>query len=617
LRSSLLSRLLLTASICLSLNVQAGTKTGEPEELKDLHYGEVLYQLYQENYFQAIVHLQAARQQGKMQVYEDEPELLMGGLYLAYGMPDTAETLFNRVLERSATPALQSKAWLQLAKSRHHRGEQQSAIQALGRAVESADTAARDESASLMGLLQLLESENAQAAETLSTLSKKTDWSLYGEFNRAIALIRSGDQAAGMSLLDEIGSREEETDELRSIRDHANLVLGYLRLESQQPEEALKALQRVRLNGPASSQALLGAGWASLQLNQPDQALVPWEMLAKRDTSEPAVLEVQLAIPYALAQLEAEQQSLQGYRDAIARYNTTLQSLDQVIAQIRQSRFPNGLLESSPDDETSPEILALRAQLPVLLSQNEFIERLQDYRDLRQLERNLIEWREKIGSYSGMLEVQLAAYAEQSPKVDAHLQGGTLSALEQEREALQAQYDQAVSPEEPAFILTTDDEKVWLARLDRVDALIEQYGAGGRLAAQQEISRLMRGILTWRSVTEHPQRVWTLKKEMAGLDQTLDETRRLEADLAQTRSETKGRFEGYSRRIGVLEKEIPSLIERVSNLRLQEQALLQQMAVNTLEERKSLLNDYLIQARFGVASLLDSSRGHTTEGPAQ
>ena len=34
---------------------------------------------------------------GLMKAYEDEPELLLGGLYLAYGMPDTAETRNNFV----------------------------------------------------------------------------------------------------------------------------------------------------------------------------------------------------------------------------------------------------------------------------------------------------------------------------------------------------------------------------------------------------------------------------------------------------------------------------------------------------------------------------------------
>jgi hypothetical protein len=614
LRSSPLSRLLLTASLCFTLPAYAETKAGEPQELKDLHYGEVLYQLYQDNYFQAIVHLLAARKQGLMQAYEDEPELLLGGLYLAYGMPDTAESLFDRVLEHSATPNLQSRAWLQMAKARHRRNDPSAALAALGKVGTSLAPAQEDERISLTGLLQLLQTEDADAAKTLEELSKKSEWSQYGEFNRAIALIRGGDQAAGMEVLEEIGERDAESYEMRSIRDRANLVLGYLLLEAEKPEEALEALQRVRLKGPSSSQALLGAGWAYLKMNQPSLALAPWKLLAARNTNEPAVLEVQLAIPYALAQLQAEQQSLQGFQDAIARYNGSIQTLDGVIYQIQQSSFPNNLLDQPVAEKESPELLALKAQLPVLLSKNEFIERLQDYRDLRQLERNLHQWQEKITAYRSMLAVQLEAYAEQAPKVDAHLKSDRIETMEQERDRLQRLYEHAASPEEPPFILITGDERAWLRRLERADALIERHDAGERLKAQREVVRLMRGILIWRSVTEHPQRIWTLKQLMTELDQTLEKTRKLEADLARARVETKGRFESYAQRIKALESGIPALLERVRRARSLEGERLQLMAVATLEQRKTLLHDYLIQARFGVASLLDSSGAQPAEG---
>ena len=606
-RSSPFRRLLLTASLCLSLTAQAETKPGEPQALRDLHYGEVLFQLYQENHFQAIVHLLAARKQDLMTAYEGEPELLLGGLYLAYGMPDTAEALFEQVLAQSASEELQGRAWLQLAKARHRRNEPLAAQQALSKAAVNVAPQSQDETTNLLGLLQILSQDNAEAVQTLERFSDRNDWSSYGQYNRAIALIRSGQRELGMKQLDEIGSDEAESHETRSIRDRANLLLGYLAMEADQPEQALEAFQRVRLSSPASSQALLGAGWAALKLNQPRQALVPWQTLAKRNTNEPAVLEVQLAIPYALAQLEAEQQSLQGYQDAIERYNTSIQDLDGVIAQIQQSDFPQLLLQTPDNSPPAPELLALKAQLPILLSRNEFIERLQDYRDLRQLERNLLQWQEKITTYRDMLSAQLSAYAERSPKVDAYLTGNALPELEKERDALQAQYQRAASPEEPPFILTTADEKSWLARLDRIDALLEKYPGHRNLQAQQEVSRLMRGILIWRSVSEHPQRLWTLEKHMAELEQTLEKTRKIEADLARAREETKGRFQTYARRIETLESEIPSLIDKVGRLRRQERGHLQQMAVETLEQRKTLMHNYLIQARFGVASLLDSS----------
>jgi hypothetical protein len=616
LRSSLLQRILLTASLTLPVTAQAAVKVGEPGELRDLHYGEVLFQLYQENYFEAIVHLLSARKQGLMKAYEDEPELLLGGLYLAYGMPDPAEALFQRVLEKSASPALQSRAWLQLAKARHRRDDSQAAENALEKVGSGLKAAENDESINLLGLIQLQQKDNQAALETLNRLSNKSDWSLYGDFNQAIAHLRRGEREKGLALLQKIGDDNAETDEMKALRDRANLLRGYLLLESKQPVAALEALQKVRLHGPSSSQALLGAGWASLQQNKPKQALVPWQMLAERKTNEPAVLEVQLAIPYALAQLQAEQQSLQGYNDAIARFSASIADLDRAMQTIQQSSFPDSLLndEQKPSGEKRADETLLQAQLPILLSKNEFQERLQDYRDLNQLEHNLQQWQEKIVTYQGMLEVRMQAYAKQHAKVDAFLDGNALKQMEAERDELQSLYERAASPEEPPFMLTTGDEKSWLKRLDNIRKLIDQYGADGKLDAQREGARLMEGILIWRTVTEHPARLRTLKKQMTDLDLALDKTRKLMTGLAQARQQTKGRFDTYAQRIDALKKSIPALLREAGTLRTEEAKQLQEMAVAVLEQRKSLLHDYLIQARFGVASLLDSSSATNTGG---
>lgn len=608
-RSSLILRSLLTAALSLPLTARPAAQPGEPQELRDLHYGEVLFQLYQENYFQAIVHLLSARKQGLMQAYEDEPELLLGGLYLAYGMPDTSEEIFQRVLAKSASPELQNRAWLQLAKSRHRRDDNAASKAALGKVGDALDPPRREESLNLLGLLQMLDREDAAAIDTLGKLTPKSEWSRYAGFNLALAQLRRGERERGLSLLREIGDSPVESEEEKAIRDRANLVVGYLMLEAQQPDAALEALRRVRLYGPSSNQALLGAGWASLQKEQPEQALVAWQQLAERTSNEAAVFEVQLAIPYALAKLDAQQQSLQGYRRAIDRFNQAIQELDGAIEHIRHGGFPDSLLREGGDAavNTAPDNGDLRTQLPLLFSKNAFQERLQDYRDLHQLERNLRQWQEKIDSYRNMLAVQIEAYRNISPKVDAFLKGDTVNQLVAERDDLQTLYERAGSPQEPPFILTTEDEKRWLAKLDKINGVLDRYEAGGKLEAQREGARLMRGILIWRTVTEHPARIWTLKKQMAELDRTLEKTRQLVAELSQAREQTRGRFETFTRRIETQERGIPSLLRRVGELRRQEALTLQEMAVAVLEERKTLLHDYLIQARFGVASLLDSS----------
>src|SRR6185503_17109256 len=60
-----------------------------------------------------------------------------------------------------------------------------------------------------------------------------------------------------------------------AIRDKSNLVLGALLFESGNFERAKQTLDRVRLEGPFSNQALLRAGWAEASAKQFDRALVP------------------------------------------------------------------------------------------------------------------------------------------------------------------------------------------------------------------------------------------------------------------------------------------------------------------------------------------------------
>ncbi|MES9970024.1 MAG: tetratricopeptide repeat protein [Candidatus Thiodiazotropha sp.] len=601
----LTSRLLLTLSLAIPLCATADISTGEPEELRDLHYGEALFQLYQQNYFPAIVRILAARKQGLMQAYADEPELLLGGLYLAYGMPNTAETLFNRILQNSKSPQVMNRAWLQLGKSRHRRGNTRAAKSALNQIGETLEADAIDEKHHLSGLIGLLQKNESDALADLNKISQQSEWTLYGRFNQAIAYLRTDQQEMGLALLQEIGSGINENDDIeaKSIRDRANLAMGYLLLELQQPENAQQALQRIRLNSPASSQALLGLGWASLQLGQQEQALAPWQILAGRNASDPAVLEAKLAIPYVLSQLEAEQQSLQGYRDAIATYDASLGQLDQLLSQVRDSGFPDNLLGDGANDSAS----AMRSLLLFVLSENTFQERLQDYQDLAHMESNLEQWREKIGAYQTMLSNQLAAYSQKLPRVDEHLKGENLKQAVAKKEQLKTLYDQVATTEEPPYALANQQERGWIERINRIKRIIKQHNTGGELAAQKEMARLMEGILTWRIATEHPARVWSLKKQMIELEQNIEMAHQKEAELAKARAEAEGRFDGFSTRIKRLEQELPGLHKQVIALRKDEAGLLREMALEKLEKRRSLINNYLVQARFGVANLLDIS----------
>ena len=608
-QTGLIPRLLLTTCLALPLSATAEIRAGEPQALRDLHYGEALFHLYQKEYFPAIIRLLSARKQGLMKAYADEPELLLGGLYLAYGMPDTAENLFNRVLSNAAIPEIQNKAWLQLGKSRYRRGEGQAAIKALGQIGSDQITEAKDEKQHLEGLIALEQSNSDQALESLSGISSESDWSLYGRFNQALALLGNEQSAEALEILKTIGDghTDQDNEEAKSIRDRANLTRGYLLLETQQPQPAQASLQKVRLKGSASNQALLGLGWASLQMGDRVGTLSPWQMLAERNPNDPSVLEAKLAIPYVFALLEAEKQSLEAYQDAISTYDHALDSVEQIIQQIDQGGFPDSLIISKEREAEDGSDSSLHTLLPFLLTGNQFQEGFQDYQDLLALENNLQEWQEKVKAYLTMLQNQQQAYDQQLPKVEAFLKGDKLEVLATEQTQLGKKYEIAASEEEPPFILASGEEKRLIARLQRIDDLIEKSGAPEQFQVQKEIAHLMKGILTWKTVTEHPVRLWNLKKQMNDLTQNIESAKTQQTELAAARQQAETRFGNLSGRIDAVQADIPDLLKQVTALRKAEAERLQKMALAKLEQRKTLVNNYLIQARFGVASLLDIS----------
>ena len=175
--------------------------------------------------------------------------------------------------------------------------------------------------------------------------------SLFARYNLGVALVKSGDVARGSALLDEIGRAPADDEELRSVRDRANLALGVAALQAQRADDAARFLARVRLDSLHANKALLGFGWTAAAQQQPAKALVAWTELATRDASDPAVLEARLALPYAHAELGAHGPSLQGYEQAVSAFDSEHQRLDGSIAAIRAGQLIDGLLALNPAGE--------------------------------------------------------------------------------------------------------------------------------------------------------------------------------------------------------------------------------------------------------------------------
>lgn len=600
------------AAACASAMAAAQAADVPQHMVKDPHYGDTLFHFFQDRYFTSITTLMVSQHFDRVSQHADEAELLRGGMLLSYGLHREAGEIFAQLIDRSATPAVRDRAWFYLAKIRYQRGFLAEAQEAMARIEKNLPPALEDERVLLQANLLLARGDYAAAAEVLKGPAAKAEAGQYARFNLGVALVKGGDAKAGSAMLDELGKAPAVTEEFRSLRDKANVALGFTALQNHEPQVARGYLERVRLNSPHASKALLGFGWAAAELKNPKLALVPWTELATRDPSDSAVLEARIAVPYAYAELGAFGQALDRYNEAIAEFEREERALDETIAAIRAGKLVQGLADSNPGDEMGwfwnirelPDMPHGR-HLAQVMAQHEFQEAFKNWRDLQFLHRNLQRWQDNLGVFTDMLENRRKAFTDRLPQIRAKASESGLPQLQQQADALGKELAE-VEAGADAKAFADERERTLIERLDRVRATLEQLDPKDPEAAQaRERYRLAAGAMTWELAQQYPARLWEAKKGQKTIETQLAEAHRRDAALAQAQKDEPVRFDKFAERIATLNPRIAALLPRVVALSNEQQQQVQDIAVAELSHQKERLAAYAMQARFAVAQLYD------------
>jgi hypothetical protein len=586
----------------------------EAQSVKALHYGDTLFNFFQDKHFSAITGLMTSQHFDRLSPHGDEAEVLRGGLLLSYGVHNEAGQIFATLIEKGAAPSVRDRAWFYLAKIRYQRGFNADAETALARIEGRLPPALLEERGLLQAQLLMARGDYAGAAAVLGPMAANPKRaSPFARFNLGVALVKSGDTARGTALLDEIGRAPADNEEQRSLRDRANLALGVSALQDQRPDDARRLLERVRINSLHANKALLGYGWASSAQKQPALALVSWNELASRDSSDPAVLEARIAVPFAHAEMGSYGQSLRLYEFAVSEYDDESLRLDASIGAIRAGKMIEGLLESNPADEMGwfgnlrklPE-MPHAAHLSQVLAQHEFQEAFKNLRDLRFLEGNLQQWRDTLGVFRDMLENRRQAYAArlQPTRDGATAHAANAAELRQRRDALNADVAKAENDADGAAYADAA-QRALLARIDRLQAALKTQSDNPEIAALGERVRLSTGVLAWELAQAYPARRWSTHKDMTAINQQLEQASVREAALAQAQRDEPARFERFATRIDALARQLDATLPRVTALKSEQQGAAQQIAEAALVNQKQRLAAYTLQAKFEIAQLID------------
>jgi hypothetical protein len=584
-------------------------------QVQDLHYGDVLFHFYQDDYFEALTRLSAAQQQGRLQHHADDAELLRGGLYLSLGQHLEAGRIFAAVLDRPGVPApVRDRARFFLGKVWYQRGYLEQASSTLAAANGGGLTPAMEaERRMLLAQSLMYQRRYDEAIRALEGWEGPRVWSAYARFNLGVALVRSERFEDGVRLLDEVGRLEAADRELDALRDKANLALGYAFLQANRPDSARPVLERVRLQGPLSNKALLGVGWADTARQEYRNALVPWLELHGRNMLDSAVQESYLAVPYAFAKLGANGQAAEYYETAIREFESETARIDESIAAIRRGGLVETIVDSGPKDRRAGWFWQL-ASLPDapesrylyhLLAGNEFQEGLKNYRMLTFMERNLDGWATSVDAYDDMLATRRQRFEQRLPQVAANLEGVDVEDLQRRRTDLESRVAGAEASGDVVALATAREREVW----DRVEQLEALAAAGDpadpQIAGAREKLRLIRGVTYWQMNEGFRARAWTARRALRDTERALRDTEKGWALVQEARGAVPDRNGEFATRIAALRPRIEGARTRLAALKQGQAQYLADLAVGELEQQKGRLETYLVQARYALATVYD------------
>ncbi len=308
----------------------------------------------------------------------------------------------------------------------------------------------------------LAQGRYADATSLLLTTENKANYPSYVRyFNLGVALLKTDHSDQGVTVLDRVGKVPTDNLLLGTLRDRANLVLGYYFLKQLQGATAIPILQRISSSGPYANRALLGLGWAWLApsgskqhksaigdertVGRPPeavlnylpngndrnlyqryelrpferarvsddesirlkQALTDWAALKSRDTTDPAVQEGLLAIGFALDRLGAHDDAGKYYERGVIALDATRAELQATESYCSDAHWIDQLLQQKASDEPGDPIVVSNFPPPRfavflddVIASDGFQQALKNYRDLLLLENMLQAAETKLVSIS-------------------------------------------------------------------------------------------------------------------------------------------------------------------------------------------------------------------------
>jgi len=616
------------ALLWLTMVAPAQADEPRPERAKDLRYGWALYEYHQGNVFEALTQLAVAREQGGIEGHGDHPALVEGGLMLSWGMTREASKLFTELLGSDGagstlSPDVRNQAWFYLGKVFFLEGNRELAGENLERVdAEALAEANHDlfrEWVYLRARVAMMSSriEDESKLTSLKEQLEDTDiWSLYLQYNSAVAALDAGDVATAeaelqtlIAIIQQSADSAKPEAEREGLLDRARLSLARLYLRDDRFDAALEILGDMPLNGVFADQALFDYAVAAAGQGRPDRALDALDTLSNRNLFLPWRQQVPFARAYVLEQMSRPQRALSAFKQAADLYQARIKELDNIrnelseqslMAQLDFTRDSDGILTDSygrlrvqPSDFGMAEVLASET----------FQQALAELNELYQMQSFIAERQSRFESFRIMLETREQQRQVRIAETRRALENQQADQWQTLHEEFRETIATALAEEDVQFFMTAE-QKALRDKLNEVEETLAGLPDDATTASQRETYRRMRAYFDWWIADDYGVNRWAAQKQLRELDREMQHFQ-AQRQRVETLMSDDDRHAELVRRISASESELATLGQEVAVALSSARRILLSQVDSMLVDQQEELNGYLVASRHAQARLAD------------
>ncbi|RDH81172.1 MAG: hypothetical protein DIZ80_13745 [endosymbiont of Galathealinum brachiosum] len=605
----------------ITFNVTAENTIDKAPELKDIFYGESLFYAFQNKHFDAISKLDAELGQfysldnpslDPFNQHINHAEFSAGSFELAYRMHQRAGRAIKAIMESSLNQKIRNEAAYRLAQIYYRKNQPGNALDILEKIQGEMAEDLRVDEIYLRAQVYISTGKFSEAIVLLKSIEGEDKYKGYILYNLGIAYIQNQEEKKAIVALTEMGKMSSDDRGIQALKDKANLTLANRMLENGSPDQAKQYFSRVRLNGPFADKALLGMGWVNASMGKYKKALVPWGILQKREVTNELVQESMLAVPYAYGQLHYYGQAALSYGQAMDNFGSEIDRLQTSIKSVREGKFLNALLDKQGErDKNWLHNLRDRQETPEtryilsLMASNDFQQSLQNYQDLAELRVRLTYWLATLDVYVELIEIRRKYYEPLLPVVEKEFKklDARIRLRLSQRDRLDQRLKSLVIARRPDYLATAEERGIQ-DRLAEVELYLSTNPQNYTDDVRQRIARL-KGVLHWQINEAYHERLTNAYKQMQTLDVYINNLNKAYQSFVRTRQAATQSYEGYDIPIRQLKTKIQATQVKVDGIMARQGRLIEALAVNELERRRNLLEEYQIKARFALAESYD------------